>query len=65
MLIGEWIEDVHAFHSLLAALFISVNQIDPLVQFLRYCATLKFLSQPRDENKGVLFAPIRQKYIIY
>lgn len=65
MLIGEWVEDVHAFHCLLAALFVAVDQVDPLVQGFRYCAALKFLPQPGHKHKGVLFAPIRQKDIIH
>lgn len=65
MLIGEWVEDVHAFHCLFPALFVPVDQVDPLVQALRYCATLKFLPQSGHKDKGVLFAPIRQKDIVH
>jgi hypothetical protein len=65
VLVGEWVEDVHLFNCVLAALFVAVDQVDPMVDVLRNVPVLQLFPEFSHEVEGIVVGPPGEDSVVH
>ena len=64
MLVGQRIENIHILDSVLTSLFISIDEVNPMVDILGNISTFQSPSEFRHKSIRIFISPTRQNNII-